>query len=82
MAAISDPIADMLTRIRNAIMAGHYSLTLPASKMKNHIAKILQEEGYINNFEFREDGPQGAIHITLNYSKAGKSPILGLKRVS
>ncbi len=81
MAVISDPIADMLTRIRNAIMAGHPSLTLPASKMKVRIADILHKEGFIQNYELEEDPVQGKISITLRY-KGNENAIHGLKRVS
>lgn len=78
---ITDPIADMLTRIRNAQVAGHDNVSIPASNMKKSIAKILLAEGYIKNIEFINDGVQGAIRVTLKY--ADKRPVIvGLKRIS
>jgi len=78
---MTDPIADMLTRIRNAIMARHTRVMIPASNMKIAIARILKEEGYIKDYELVKDNPQGTIRITLRYS--GKQPVLTqLKRVS
>ena len=79
---ITDPIADMLTRIRNANNAKHDTVDVPASNMKKAIAQILLEEGYIKNFQLIDDGTQGVIHITLKYN-AGKEKVLsGLRRVS
>lgn len=79
---ITDTIADMLTRIRNASAAKHDTVNIPASKMKTAIAQILLDEGYINNFTVTEDGKQGIICITLKYT-AGKTPVIqGLRRVS
>ena len=79
---ITDPIADMLTRIRNANNAKHDTVDVPASNMKKAIAQILLEEGYIKNFQLIDDGTQGVIRITLKYN-AGKEKILsGLRRVS
>ena len=79
---ITDPIADMLTRIRNANNAKHDTVDVPASNMKKAIAQILLEEGYIKNFQLIDDGTQGVIRITLKYS-AGKEKVLsGLRRVS
>ena len=79
---ITDPIADMLTRIRNANNAKHDTVDVPASNMKKAIAQILLEEGYIKNFQLIDDGPQGVIRITLKYN-AGKEKVLsGLRRVS
>ena len=79
---ITDPIADMLTRIRNANSAKHDTVDVPASNMKKAIAQILLEEGYIKNFQLIDDGTQGVIRITLKYL-AKKAPVLsGLKRVS
>jgi len=79
---ITDPIADMLTRIRNANNAKHDTVDVPASNMKKSIAQILLEEGYIKNFQLIDDGTQGVIRITLKYN-AGKEKVLsGLKRVS
>ena len=78
---ITDPIADMLTRIRNANNAKHESVNVPASKLKLAIAKILLEEGYIKAYQFIEDGNQGVIKITLKY--LGKEKVItGLRRVS
>jgi len=83
MGVISDPIADMLTRIRNGIMAGHSSVKLPTSKMKLEIASILQNEGYIHGFEeIEEEAVQGKINVSLKFIGRGESAINGLKRVS
>jgi small subunit ribosomal protein S8 len=79
--SMTDPIADLLTRIRNAIGAGHKALDLPASKAKHRIAQILEHEGYIAGCEFREDGPQGVLHIDLKWA-GGEAAIEGLRRVS
>ena len=79
---ITDPIADMLTRIRNANNAKHDTVDVPASNMKKAIAQILLEEGYIKNFQLIDDGTQGVIRITLKYN-AGKETVLsGLRRGS
>ena len=79
---ISDVIADMLTRIRNANDAKHATVDIPASNMKKAIADILLAEGYIKNFQIVEDGKQGIIRITLKYG-AGKAKVIhGLRRVS
>jgi small subunit ribosomal protein S8 len=78
---MTDPIADMLTRIRNAIMARHARVMIPASTMKIAIAQILKEEGYIKDYDVVRDTPQGTIRITLRY--VDKRPVLSqLKRVS
>jgi small subunit ribosomal protein S8 len=79
---ITDPIADMLTRIRNAGSAKHETLDIPASKMKRSIAEILAEEGYIKNFQLIDDGTQGIIRITLKYLPGKEKVIQGLRRVS
>ena len=79
---VTDPIADMLTRIRNALVARHETVTIPASNMKKAIAKILLDEGYIRSYEVKEEGPQGAIHIVLKYGPKNESVIAGLKRIS
>ncbi len=80
---ITDPIADMLTRIRNANKAKHDTVDVPASNMKKAIAQILLDEGYIKNFQTINDGTQGVIRITLKYIQPGKEKaITGLKRVS
>ena len=79
---ITDPIADMLTRIRNAGVAKHETVDVPASKMKKAIAEILLEEGYIKSFQIIDDGTQGIIRITLKYLPGKEKAIQGLKRVS
>ena len=79
---ITDPIADMLTRIRNANSAKHDTVDIPASNMKKAIAGILQEEGYIKNFQLIDDGTQGVIRVALKYNAGKESVISGLKRVS
>ena len=80
---ISDTIADMLTRIRNASSAKHETVDIPASNMKKAIAQILVDEGYIKEFKVIEDGKQGIIRITLKYLGASRTPVLqGLRRVS
>ena len=79
----TDPIADMLTRIRNANTAKHKTVDIPASNMKLAIAKILFDEGYIKSFEeIKEENNQGIIRITLKYTENGKRVIDGLKRIS
>ena len=79
---ITDPIADMLTRIRNANSAKHETVDVPASNMKKAIAQILLEEGYIKNFQLIDDGTQGVIRITLKYNANKEKVITGLRRVS
>ena len=79
---INDPIADMLTRIRNGLIARHDSVTVPASNMKKAIAKILLDEGYIKAADYVDDGLQGQIKITLKYAQGKESVIKGLKRIS
>ena len=79
---ITDPIADMLTRIRNAGNARHASVDVPASKMKKAIAQILLDEGYIKSFEVVEGNTQGIIRITLKYNAGKEKVISGLRRVS
>ena len=80
---ITDPIADMLTLIRNANNAKHDTVDVPASNMKKAIAQILLDEGYIKNFQIINDGTQGVIRITLKYLQPGKEKaISGLRRVS
>ena len=78
----TDPIADMLTRIRNTNSARHTTVEIPASKVKLAIAQILLDEGYIRSFEKIEDGKQGMIQVTLKYDEKGKRVISGLKRIS
>lgn len=79
---ITDTIADLLTRIRNAISAKHTTVEVPASNMKKAIVQILFDEGYISKFDVKEDGKQGKINIVLKYTDDKKSAITGLKRVS
>ena len=79
---ITDPIADMLTRIRNANSAKHDTVSVPASKMKTAIAQILLDEGYIKGFKVIEDGKQGVIDIALKYGPNKSQVLLGLRRVS
>lgn len=79
---ITDPIADLLTRIRNAIAAKHDSVEIPASNMKKAICQILVDEGYVKSFSVAEDGKQGIIKVILKYGE-GKTPVIkGLRRVS
>ena len=79
---ISDTIADMLTRIRNASAAKHDSVDVPASNVKKAIAQILLDEGYIASFQVEEDGKQGVIHITLKYGQNKAQVINGIRRIS
>ena len=80
---VTDPIADLLTRIRNAIAVRHDSVSIPASKMKVEVARILKEEGFIQGFQvLRGDTPHAVIRISLHYRSKDESPITGLKRVS
>jgi small subunit ribosomal protein S8 len=79
---ITDAIADMLTRIRNASSAKHETVDIPASNIKKDIAQILLDEGYIKKFDIIEDGKQGIIRVTLKYSMNKQSVISGIKRIS
>ena len=79
---ITDPIADLLTRIRNANSSKHDSVDVPASNMKRAIVEILNDEGYIKSYQIIEDGKQGVIRITLKYGPKNEKVISGLKRVS
>ena len=79
---ITDPVADMLTRIRNANSAKHETVDVPASKMKKAIAEILHEEGYIKGYQIIDDGKQGIIKITLKYGANKEKVLSGLKRIS
>ncbi|MCI6270507.1 MAG: 30S ribosomal protein S8, partial [Lactobacillus delbrueckii] len=79
---LTDPIADFLTRIRNANMAKHDSVEIPASNIKKSLAEILKQEGFIRDYEVTEDGKQGVIKITLKYGPNGERVISGLKRIS
>ena len=79
---MTDPIADMLSRIRNANNARHKSVDIPCSNIKKEIAQILLDEGYINGFDGVEDDKQGIIKVDLKYSEDGEKVISGLKRIS
>ena len=79
---VTDPIADMLTRIRNAQIAKHDVVMIPASNMKKAIAKILLQEGYVKNVDFIADGLAGNIKITLKYVENKQRVLVGLKRIS
>ncbi|MEW6527026.1 MAG: 30S ribosomal protein S8 [Spirochaetota bacterium] len=82
MSCISDPIADMLTRMRNAINAGHVKVDIPSSKMKMAIAKILKDEGFIKNYKLIDDNKQKTLRIYLKYSADNQSAIIQMKRIS
>lgn len=82
MGTVTDPIADMLARIRNASMAEHEKLDVPASKLKVRVAEIMKEEGFIKNFRFIEDKKQGTLRIYLKYGPGGERVIAGMSRVS
>ncbi len=83
MSGVTDPISDMLTRIRNSCIAKMDSVNIPYSKFKNEIARILNEEGYIKSYEvLKDEGPGGIIKIYLKYSKDKKPSIIGLKKIS
>ena len=79
---MTDPIADLLTRIRNAVQAGHGSLVVPCSKMKLAIVKILKEEGFVEGYVEVENGPQGQIKVFPRYDESNKGVIRGLSRIS
>lgn len=80
--AMTDPIADMLTRIRNANTVGHKSVEIPASKMKKSIAQILLDEGFIENYEVISDNAQGTIKVDLKYGPNKEKTIYGIKKIS
>jgi len=80
--SMTDPIADMLTRIRNSLQAGHERLTMPASRVKCEIARILQEDGFIAGWRHEPDDRQGRLHMDLKYGPHGERVITGLERVS
>ncbi len=79
---MTDPIADMLSRIRNGNDARHKSVEIPASKIKAEIARILLEEGYIKSYDVLEEGPQGKINVELKYGNNDEKVISGIKRIS
>lgn len=80
--SMTDPIADMLTRIRNALKASHESVDIPDSKLKRNVARVLKSEGYIKHFKSFPDGRQGVLRIFLKYNEGGMPAIEGLERVS
>jgi small subunit ribosomal protein S8 len=80
--SMTDPISDMLTRIRNATTVRHDRTDVPASKMKLEVAKILKQEGFIRTFKMLEEGPQGLIRIYLKYAEDGEPAIHGVERIS
>lgn len=82
MGVITDPIADMLTQIRNANLVRHDHVDVPASKLKMEIARILKDEGFLADWRFIERGPQGVIHITLKYGPRKEQILSGLRRAS
>jgi small subunit ribosomal protein S8 len=82
MGSMSDPISDMLTRMRNAIKARHQKVDIPSSKMKVSIAKILKDEGFIKNYKVLEDNKQGTLRVYLKYSDSNESAIYDLHRIS
>jgi small subunit ribosomal protein S8 len=79
----TDPIADFLTRVRNAMSAGHKIVEIPSSKLKQEMTRVLHEQGYIRRYKFVEEGPQGVIKIALKYDKVSKRPaIMKIERIS
>ena len=80
--SMSDPIADMLTRIRNAAKAKFNSVDIPGSKLKNELAKVLRDEGFIRNYKFIKDNKQGILRVYLKYGPGQSNIIIGLKRIS
>lgn len=82
MSGVSDPIADMITRIRNAIKAGHLKVDIPSSKLKVSIAKILKDEGFVKNYKVIDDNKQKVLRVYLKYNDERQSAIYSLKRIS
>ena len=82
MSAVTDPIADMLTRVRNGIRARHQRVDMPSSQLKVEIARILKEEGYISNYKLAEEGKKKVLKVFLKYGTDGRSAISGLERIS
>ena len=80
--SMTDPVADMLTRVRNANMVGHERVEIPASKLKMEITRTLHEEGYIRNYRWIDDSKQGILRIYLKYGEGKEKVITGLKRIS
>jgi small subunit ribosomal protein S8 len=79
---MTDPVADMLTRIRNASIAFHDGTSMPASKVKINVARILEEEGYISGYQVEETKPQATLHVTMKYGPNRERVITGLRRIS
>jgi small subunit ribosomal protein S8 len=79
---MSDPLADMLTRIRNGVMANFDSVEMPLSKLKVGVARVLKQEGYINDYQVLEEGPQGTLKIELKYGPNNENIITGIRRIS
>ncbi|MBV8423680.1 MAG: 30S ribosomal protein S8 [Candidatus Eremiobacteraeota bacterium] len=82
MAVVTDPIADLLTRIRNANTANHETVDVPASRLKRSILEILKSEGFISDYASRTEGPQGTLRVTLKYGPEKEKVITGLRRIS
>ena len=82
MSRVTDPIADMLTRIRNAVQAEHLKVDIPSSKMKVSMAKILKDEGFIKNYKIIDDNKQKILRVYLKYAEDSRSAILSLRRIS
>jgi small subunit ribosomal protein S8 len=80
--SMTDPVADMLTRVRNASRAGHRKVDIPSSKMKREVARILKERGFVHNYAYVDDGLQGYLRLYLKYSEEEEGAIQGLQRVS
>jgi small subunit ribosomal protein S8 len=80
--SLTDPIADMLTRIRNAVLVNKKEVDMPSSRLKVEVAKILKEEGYVKNFKVIDDNKQGSLILTLKYSENNRSVITGLQKIS
>ena len=78
----TDPIADMLTRMRNAVLMRRREVQIPASKLRTEIARILKEEGFIRNYKVIKDGPQGILAVTLKYTEGNQSVLAGARRIS
>ena len=80
--SVSDPVADMLTRIRNAVMARHDDVTMPVSRMRLYIAKILKQQGFVKDYEVMGNRPKRQLKVYLKYDEGGQPAIAGLERVS
>jgi small subunit ribosomal protein S8 len=80
--SMTDPIADMLTRVRNAVAAGHDVVMMPSSRMKREISRILKDEGFINDFTHQDDGKQGVLELQLKQGTQGERVINGMQRIS